>query len=501
MKRKTIVFLVICLLLALAAAIPRSIEVLSGNFVFGYDQGKHWLAAGDIATGQKFPLIGDEVGGRGGFFQGSGWFYLLAVPYFLFGGNPYGAVLLMFTLGIGMVLLMVKLMAGPLGKKDALLVAVMLAMAPILISSSRFAWPPFVVPFLTVIYLWSVWGILKKRYAFVGVAFFSVGMMAHFEIASSGTLFIASLLMFTVFSVFRRINIKYLGLAVASYLLPLAGLAVFDLRHDFLNFRGILSTLQGVKRPVNTWDDYWIIVLNHWMIFSDEFIRAFQMEFLPKVVLVGYMIAGIIVLLRDKSLALIRRQYVAFLALLPIVLFSVFLLYRNDLWAWWITELNVVYPMLFALVSSYIWGKKGIIGKIVVSGILILMVASFSVRSVNSLIREIPDYGGVHKVKGKTDALDAIFADAAGERFGIMVFTPPIYTYAYDFLIPWYGTRRYGFAPQSRKESLLYLLIEPDLGEPWRHKGWLETVIKDGTVEKTWTLPSGFIIEKRRMPQ
>jgi hypothetical protein len=59
--------------------------------------------------------------------------------------------------------------------------------------------------------------------------------------------------------------------------------------------------------------------------------------------------------------------------------------------------------------------------------------------------------------------------------------------------------KKYGYTPPSEKKGLLYLLIEPDTEEPWRHKGWLETVIKDGTVEKTWNLPSGFIIEKRRL--
>jgi len=497
MSKKNKVFLVLCLVLLIFAALPRSVELLSGNYVFGYDQGKHWLAAQSIAVNHKFPLIGDEVGGRGGFFQGSGWFYVLAIPYFIFQGDPYGSIVLMFGISIAMIAVYIFLFTPLIGKREALTGAFFISLAPILISNSRFAWPPFMVPFLTVIYLWFVYLIFQKKlYSFFGM-FFVIGLMAHFEIATAGTMFIATFLFFSLWCIKNKISLKYLGLGLIGFVIPLLPLLFFDIRHDFLNTKGVLSTLHGAKRYVGTWDEYFKIVSNHWMIFSDEFFRAFQMTYITKTIMVAFISIGSLLFLTDKKLSPTKRTFVFFLTVLPILLFSVFLLYKDDLWPWWISQLTVVYTVLTGIICVFLW-KKNLISKIIVVILIGSMTISYAGKVVNSFSKELDDYGGVHKIAGKEDALDVIFTDAKEEQFGLLVFTPPIYTYAYDFLISWYGRKKYGYIPPSEKKNLFYLLIEPDTGEPWRHKGWLETVIKEGTVEKTWNLPSGFIIEKRR---
>ena len=78
-----------------------------------------------------------------------------------------------------------------------------------------------------------------------------------------------------------------------------------------------------------------------------------------------------------------------------------------------------------------------------------------------------------------------------------MAFTPPVYTYAYDYLIWWYGNRNYNYIPHKEKKGIFYLLMEPDSSKPWSYKGWLETVIKTGTILETKELPSGFVVQKR----
>jgi len=107
------------------------------------------------------------------------------------------------------------------------------------------------------------------------------------------------------------------------------------------------------------------------------------------------------------------------------------------------------------------------------------------------------DYGGTAKLKGKMAAIDYIYKDATGKKFNLLVFTPPVYTYSYDYLLWWYGQRRYGFIPGNKKEGTFYLLIEKDPWQPWSYQGWLKTVVKSGKIIKTVTLPSGFIVQER----
>lgn len=498
MKKKIMVFFAVCALLLILAAIPRSIEVMSGNYVFGFDQGKHWLAAKSIVVDHKFPLIGDEVGGKGGFFQGSGWFYLLALPFFLFHGDPYGAIVMVFVLGVSLTGLFPYLFYKRLGMKEALAGGFFLALAPILISNSRFAWPPFVIPFLMVWYLWFAYGVFVKKYINIFFVFLTIGLMGHFEVATAGTLFISTLLLYIPYSIKEKIPFKYFLFGIVGFILPLTPLLLFDIRHNFLNVRGIMETFFGSKRGALSSVEYGKILSNHWMICTDEFFRAFQNIFIPRIYLTGFMIAGVVAMVFDTHVPNIKKRFVGLLALLPFVLFTVLLLYKNDLWAWWISELTVVYAVLFGILCVYGLGK-GWVMRLIVIMFVGLMSFSYVQKTVNSLQKELTDYGGVHKIQGKKDALDVIYHDAGKEKFGVFVFTPPIYTYAYDFVFWWYGQKKYGYVPPNQKLKLFYLLIEPDTGEPWRHNGWMETVIKDGTIEKTWNLPSGFIIQKRRM--
>ena len=122
---------------------------------------------------------------------------------------------------------------------------------------------------------------------------------------------------------------------------------------------------------------------------------------------------------------------------------------------------------------------------------------SFVNKTIFFYKNDFNDFGGIHKRKGKIEAIDYIYKDAKGKKFGLLVFTPPVYTYAYDYLTWWYGSKNYDYVPHKEKKGIFYLLMEPDPSKPWSYEGWLETVIKTGTILKTKELPSGFVVQKR----
>src|SRR3990172_11222563 len=82
----------------------RSVDVLSGNYLFGFDQGRDYLAVKNIVVDHKPTLIGSEVGAGGaglnGIFQGPLYYYFLSIPFLLTKGDPYGGVVLMFVLSV-----------------------------------------------------------------------------------------------------------------------------------------------------------------------------------------------------------------------------------------------------------------------------------------------------------------------------------------------------------------------------------------------------------------
>lgn len=172
------------------------------------------------------------------------------------------------------------------------------------------------------------------------------------------------------------------------------------------------------------------------------------------------------------------------------------LVYPFPLRYWFLTGFQSFYLILAGIMLSKLYPFP--VGKAALFCIMAVLLL-YSTNKLYMLYVAPPNDGGLAKIRGKINAIDYIYQDARGKKFGVMVFTPPVLTDAYDYLFWWYGNRTYGFVPTSIKKGTVYLLMEPDPEKPWSYKGWLETVIKTGTIESTFTLPSGIIIQKRLM--
>ena len=499
MKKKIVSFkikwLYVAITIVILACIPRAIELVCGNYVFGFDQGKHWLGAKALVVDHKIPLIGDEVGGARGFFQGPGWIYSLSIFYLLFQGNPYGGIILMFLSGITTVMLALWLFKKAFGALTSGCIGLLLAISPILIESSRLTWPPHMIPPLAVISLYAFWKMLTGAYMYIPILFFVVAMMEHFEIASAGTMAIVLLLYIIPFGIMKKIPLKIVVLSILAWCIPFIPLIIFDIRHQFLNTKGIIETFGGDRQIQSSLA---LLVANHRMIFSTNIFHSFQKIFSPYYIIIGLLIIGAFQLI-DRTVSQTKRQFVFFLYLFPCILFGVLLFYKNDLWPWWLYELSVVMVVLIGMNISWMLEKKGILRFIAIIT-FILMFAGYTKESIRFWKNDYPNYGGVHKIRGKLDALDYIFQDAKTKDFGIFFFTPPVYTYAYDFLNSWYGKTKYGYVPPQEKRAVYYLLAEPDPEKPWTYKGFLETAVTGGTTVSRVTLPSEFVVEKRTMP-
>ena len=75
-------FLVLILLIFLLGFALRAVEILSGDFVFLFDQGRDYLDVRKIVVEHKLTLIGPHTG-IGGVFTGPGWYYLGDSFYFV----------------------------------------------------------------------------------------------------------------------------------------------------------------------------------------------------------------------------------------------------------------------------------------------------------------------------------------------------------------------------------------------------------------------------------
>lgn len=489
-------FLIVAFLIIIVAALPRMIEVIGGNYLFGFDQGLFYLDVKKIVVDHKFTLIGSFSGGQGGLFQGPGWYYLLSIPFFLANGDPMGGMIMMLLIGLLTVALSIYFAFKMFGKRTAIFIGFLIATSGAMISQSRFIWPPFPVPLITIFYLYFIYKAFKGDDRFLIPAFFSIGLFSHFEIATSANLSIQFLFLLAYLFFSKRAKIKSVVLSILAFVLALSPLIIFNFKHNSILIKGIFNSLPR-NSSVHQVTELYIerMFFNHFDTFKYNFLSTFNLSGILWPFILGFLIIGGILYLKDKKTKFHNKLFLFYLLLSPPTLFLIFMMYLWPIWQWWFLELMVFYIFAFAIISDFLWQKKYL--RLIILAMFFVFLVSFTRDTVNFYKHDLRDYGGTAKIKGKEDALDYIYKDAKGKKFGLLVFSPPVYTFPYDYLLWWYAQRKYGYLPYSDKKGIFYLLIEPDGAKPWSYKGWLETVIKTGRVLNTVTLPSGFIIQKR----
>lgn len=488
MQRTEMILLALIILLGIGI---RSPEVLGRNFLFGFDQGRDYLAVERIVTEKKPTLIGSEVGagvaGLRGIFHGPYYFYSLVLPYLVFNGHPYGGLLLMFFFGVASLFLCFYFVKQIIDTKTALIATFLLAICPPIISQSRFIWNSHpTTPFILLAF-WFTFKIFKSPFRYFFLATFFAGLIYGFELAVSVPLTVA--IFFYVLVVLRIKDIRIYFSGLAGAFLAHLPFFMFELRHGFMATKGIIaafSNMQGQKTAHLVFMK--INLLNFWFNFKTTFLLG---HWLSLLLFLTIIILAYHFLKEEKNKAI--RNFIVFLVILPLVSLGVFMFLTNFVWDHYLIHLHLAYIFLFALFLSRI---KLLLPKLLLSLMIVLMLPGLT-QQVRNAYHDFYDYGGIAKIRGKLEAVDYLYKDADGEKFNVLVFTPPIYDYAYRYLLGWYGERKYGYVPGDEKKGVFYLWIEPDSGQPWTYKGWLETVVKEGEVLKEETLPSGFIIQKR----
>ena len=84
-------------------------------------------------------------------------------------------------------------------------------------------------------------------------------------------------------------------------------------------------------------------------------------------------------------------------------------------------------------------------------------------------------------MKNQLFAIDTAYRQTAGQPFNFYIYTPPIYDYAYQYLIWWRGRQVYGYLPTEYS----YL---PERIDYHPHKSDFTQPIKPGPPEKIFLL-------------
>ncbi len=499
---KTIIFL-LAFSIIYFTIFPRTAEVFSKNYLFGFDQGRDYLSVKQIVVDRKPTLIGAELGagsaGLKGIFHGPGYYYFLSIPFFLMHGDPYGGQLLMFSFGLATIIFSIFFSKNFFNSWNiALLTGLFIAMCPILVPQARFIWNshPSSLFVLLVFFFYSQYLHTNKTRDLFLSGFFS-GFIYNFQTGIAIPLCVTVFLFTIITSNFK--DFKKYFILLSSYVLAFLPLILFEIRHGFQAIKGYIEYLHSPSAGTGSSYYFWNNLKDHFGSFNYNFFQTFpEIHFLPSTILFLLFILGIFfVLKKEKKTA--KKHFIYFLLFLPFVTFFIFSFLRNAVYQYYLTHLNIAYIILVSYIGYYAFKYSNkFIQCIFLSFVVVLIVINIP-RVYANFMYDYQDYGGDAKIKGRIDAVDYLYKQAKYKPFNVLIFAPPIYTYAFDYVFWWHGNEKYGFMPVNKKEGTVYLLIEKDPGKPWSYEGWLETVIKVGKVEYTKKLPSGFIIQKRKI--
>ncbi len=490
MKKKTLGILFLILFFALFLRLP---QVLADQFTFVFDMGRDMLWTRDMVILKKPYLIG-PWGSLQGVFFGPAWYYLLSIPFFITGGDPRGSVFLVLFFNLititGAYFLGKKVKDEILGLIFALLIAV----SSLMISLSTFAFHSNILPFTTLIFVWSLYEVLRKRKAFLPLAALTASFNFHFEPATA----IFTTLSLVVFLLWQRKFFKdgLLLKTVIAFLLPFVPQMVFELRHKFLQTRALMAYFQGTNESLAGKLPLFLRINDR----AVKFLELFSGSVISLPLWWTAFIFGLVVLClmvvfkrgKAKEKSFIKVN----LLTLGIPFLAYIFLFPPELKRWYLCGLSLPFIFFTGLVIDFLWRKNFLIGGGLV--VFLIFVNSSLVSRVENLIQPTKQPIKADLLANQKKIINWIYKDAEKKPFKVFVYTAPIYDYHYQYLFWWYGRKKDYYWPEEysylagkkdhvsykekylaiqhtsqplKKTELFYLIIEPDEIKQ-RIEGW-----------------------------
>ena len=208
------------------------------------DQGWFYLSARDMLLTGNIPLVGPETS-HTWIHHGPLWTYMLAIILWVFNFNPIPPAYFIAGLGVVTVWLLYKTSSELFTKKIGLIAAFLFATSPLIILNARTPYHTSLIPFFTILLMYSVYKWTKGNAYFFPLITFLMGVLYNHELTTF-VLFIPILLL-VVYGFWKKKNwaIKLLNkkitlYSVFAFLIPMAPFILYDIIHGYKQTIGFL---------------------------------------------------------------------------------------------------------------------------------------------------------------------------------------------------------------------------------------------------------------------
>lgn len=468
-----IVFLIILCIFASAW------YVISNNLIFHTDIARDFLVMEKMVRTRRPTLIGPRSGGVAGVFHGPLWFYLNLPAFIIGGGNPI--VVGWFWIILSATAIFSTYYFGKkLFSQEVALLAT-LGWSIFSISLADQMANPFgaIILFPAFFYFFSCY--LKKiQVKYLLTALFCLGLIIQFQIAFGGPILILTTIYLIPFLKKRKKLLHFFCLLIL--LIPFATYLLFELRHNFLQVRSVLSYLHTKQK-----EDLNILSIIFFRL------KGFLLDGLNITALKNSLFALPITLLFCLLIKKMKKGKIKFQDNYRLFLYFycgfwlIALFYKSQIQSYYFMSF---FPLVFLIVSSTY--------RLVGQKIFWLLIIFVFLTDFYAQIKIISTLSGGWKAY--YNLANSVYQDAEKQEFGYYVFTPDQFGYSEKYAMI-YAQKNFldSAAFPFQKKSITYLISAPPPDdEPWLNSNWwkVKQVKIQRTADKTINLPNGFKVEK-----
>lgn len=448
-----------------------------GFFAFTFDQGRDLLVIARMIYEGKLTLIGPTTGLQG-IFYGPTWYYLLAPLLYISGGNPQGVADFIGVFAI-VTIFAIYLLLKYLTSDN--FISLSLALVASMSNSWMFAptiiWSPTIVTFLMVLLICS----LQKIFASPKpVYYFALGALTIL-IGDGGAAFGAVMTIALLISPFifkKEFFKKEFLLSILGALVAVSPRIIFDLKHNFLITRSLISYIYQPKvygehesiltRFVQKLDLFW-------GIFSQAFAR--NNKILGLVIIILIFASLLIIFKKTKLYKQVKEDklfhYLLFLLVTLLIAFSIF---PDIVWDYYLVGLPIIFLTIIARIL-YVVKKDKIFWQVSKVALSMLVILNFNKGLLAPY--KITWLGEGATYRNQKMVMDYI-AGQNPHDYSFYAYTPAIFDYPFDYLVYWYSRQGKIEAPKE-KQKLMFLVIRDFSNKKYLTGGWYGDKTRDNT--------------------
>ncbi|OGV96800.1 hypothetical protein A2W24_03110 [Microgenomates group bacterium RBG_16_45_19] len=492
-----------------------------GYFNFSWDFGRDMLWVRQI-TELNRPMLVGAWGSLAGTFFGPGYFYLLAIPYWLSGGDPRAAVYMVTILVTVMIPIGYYLGKRWFGARVGWWWAGLFAVMPIMTNLALYSFPQQLIPLAGLGCLACLWEWKRQPRPIIWLG---TGLLAslwwHFEPVDTPMAYL--LLVVWLGYLWRKQHLQFSVQSRAWLLMglviPLLPNLIYDVRHEWSQLRALGQLATGADTSLGGGLAWYVRLIDRPINLVSMISRSVTAITEPWLggVIIGGLIASAVGFRSVISQALKRqpgfKDFISLLALAGGVTWIYFLIFPRLVKDYYLYLIPVLVGLFLGVFFELGWRSRQF--RVIIFCLVAVMVMA-QAGDISQILRE----ANGQEYRSQVKAVRWIYAQAAGQPLAVYTYTPLIYDYPYQYLFWWVGKKEfnqlpvtYAYKPDQPEyvinktgydqmvpnrgqagEAVIFLIMEPGDHAAYSRDYWRSLFPKEET--QSTSFPGGIEVKK-----